>query len=370
MSCNVYLNILLYLNICIYRWCERTILYPKDPFVVYPGYRWFKKRIVNSLNVIDASFDLFNYLNGSFFIFRKCRRMMNNKPANPLDNTTAVSNENPAFANLGTHNDDQLSNDSGCPDIAIEENGDGVYNIIPLQTFNDTLCTLDDATYNHIAIGHSGEISTDNMYAHIPNTTAARYDNTYSHLPSDHPGQSAEDRSDSTYNHLNETCNTKSRPRNNRTALDINTDADNNYSYPDAGSKPLAEYEDNTYNHLGETLNASPVIRNGQQSDSTYNAIGLNVHTQDKNKTKASPYSYTAVNPLPHFKTAESQSEDRPHEYLVLEPNNDNVAKSGDKPSKPTPYDYAIVNNQRPDDESEKPSEDGPHEYFVLEKLK
>ena len=228
----------------------------------------------------------------------------------------------------------------------------------------DNQLTHEDSTYNHITSGHSSAFSTDNTYAHIPNTNVARFDNTYSHLPTSKQEKSYEDPNDSsTYNHLTEAIGISTLSRNDRLRHDNVSDVDTTYSHINQNCnetrKPNIENNDNTYNHLGETLNASFGIHDGQQSDSTYNVIDLNVHTQDKNnKTKTGPYSYAVVNPQSHYETAEVPYEERKHEYFVLEPNNDDVAQPKPKPSKPRPYDYAVVNQQRPDVESEQPPEE------------
>jgi len=198
---------------------------------------------------------------------------------------------------------------------------------------NDNQLTHGDATYNHITSGHSNAFSTDNTYAHIPNTSVARFDNTYSHLPTSKQEKSCEDLNDfSTYNHLNEAIGNSASSRNNRLRhseiKDTVSNVDTTYSHINQNCnetrKPNIENNDNTYNHLGETLNASFGIHDGQQSYSTYNVIDLNVHTQDKNnKTK---------------------TEEHQHGYFVLEPD-DVAAKPKPKPSKPRHYDYAIINN-------------------------
>jgi len=314
-----------------------------------------------------------------WFENRRCKQSNNNKHAQqPCDNDPSFKS-NPDYAIGDTNNVGRIPNNSGFPNTAREETSDGEYNSISLQTMNDTQITHEDSTYNHITSGHSSAFSTDNTYAHIPNTNVARFDNTYSHLPTSKQEKSYEDLNDSsTYNHLNEAIGISTLSRNDwlrHSEINDNvSNVDTTYSHINQTCnetrKPNIENNDSTYNHLGETLNASSGIRNAQQSDPAYNVVGLNVHAQNKNNTtRTGPYSYAVVNTQPHYETAEGHLEEHQHEYFVLEPNNDDVAKSKPKRSKPRPYDYAIVNNQRPDVESEQPPEDGPHEYFVLEKL-
>jgi len=210
---------------------------------------------------------------------------------------------------------------------------------------NDNQSTLDATTYNHINSGLASGFSSDNTYAHIPNTTAARFDNTYSHLPQN-SGKPDDDLNDSMYNHLNETVTST---QNDSISLQNNQNCNENRN-------PVDVCEDNTYNHLGDAVSRSS---NGRISDSTYNVIDLKFNQNDKKKTSTSPYNYAAVNKRPHLKTTESHSEDRPHEYFVLESTNDAVDKSM------LNYCAGVDKGVQNVTNTFSP-EDRPHEYFVL----
>jgi len=317
---------------------------------------------------------------------------------------------NSAYEIEGLPNDDQISNDSGCPDVATDDIIVSEYNNIPLHTFKDHPMQHDSA-YNHITIGPV--ITTDNTYAHIPNTTVTMFDNTYSHL-SDQTNRPEQDNAietdDSTYNHLRETFvrTSESHPNDAGPFRRKPNDAltDDTYAHINANSNQTknatvsSDYED-TYNHLGDIPTAHQNFQHGQVpntgitpsgvSDDTnkkqkvvasrYNYAVVNKHTQTAKNTvhvydaphdnlvlepdqgstgKHKPYNYAFVNKMSLANETSSIREDRPHEYYVLEP-------TQSKATKPKSYDYAVVNKKSVGPKTSLANKDGPHEFFVLE---
>jgi len=317
-------------------------------------------------------------------------------------------------------NDDQISNDSGCPHVGTHDHVDDEYNSISLQTFKDDQNLHDDATYNHITSGPTHAIATDNTYAHIPNTKAATFDNTYAHMSNQnsrsehHTNMETED---STYNHLGEpTALAAVSCRTDNEHLTVKTNnglTDDTYSHINANSngvqnqKLRADYEDTTYNHLGDiptSTNATRDLLYDQESKIGQSTHGATEHTNENRKVAADRYNYAVVNK--HHKAAKPafHGDNSPHNYFVLEPDNkttttpkpydyavvnkmpyasettsDNgpyisepnkrvaLVPNQSKATQPKPYDYAVVNKMPLAPEAALSLEDGPHEYFVLE---
>jgi len=267
--------------------------------------------------------------------------------------------------------DDNISNDSGCPDVATDDNADDQYNSIPLHTFKDHR-TQHDAAYNHITIGPTGVITTDNTYAHIPNTKTAMFDNTYSHLSDqiNRPEQeNVIETDDLTYNHLGETfVRTSESHRNDDGTFrgkPYNALTDDTYAHINANSNQTknatvsSDYED-TYNHLGDIPTAHQNFQHGQGPSTGNTSNGVSANTNKEQKVAASRYNYAVVNKRPLTAKATFHVDDSPHGNHVLEPDQETTGK-------PKPYNYAFVNKMSLAHEASSIPEDGPHEYYVLE---
>jgi len=259
-------------------------------------------------------------------------------------------------------NDDQLSNDSGCQDIAAKVDADGEYNTVSIQTFNSHQHPSVDATYNHIALGPKSVIAIDNTYAHIPNA-ATGSDNTYSHMskPNTRPEHdNVNEPEDSTYNHLGESIALSSLSRRNDDgqfgAQSNNGQMDDTYSHINANNdkshiqNPKTDYEDTTYNHIGDIPTATknlPYIK-GPKTGQSSNGL---TETQ---KAVASRYDYAVVNKRSQETKATFHVHDAHHDYLVLEPDQETTGK-------PKPYDYAVVNNKPYAPEAKSSTDNAPH---------
>jgi len=312
------------------------------------------------------------------------------------------------------HNDDQLSNDSGCQDIATDVDGNGEYNTIALQTFKSNQRLSVDATYNHIALGPKSAITIDNTYAHIPNS-ATGSDNTYSHMfnQNNRPEQENENESvNSTYNHLGETIALSSLSRHNEDgqfgAQSNNGQTDDTYSHINENNNkshiqnPKTDYEDTTYNHIGDIPTATKRISYGKGSETGQSSNGVT-----KTQTPvASRYDYAMVNKRLQPAKTTVDVDDAPHDYLVLESDQTTAGKPNpydyavvnttpcvpwatsptdngshidepkkrfalaqSKATKPKPYDYAVVNKMSLASEATASPEYGPHENYVLEPI-
>jgi len=268
----------------------------------------------------------------------------------------------------GSPNEDQVSNDSGCPDIATDDTIDNAYNSIPLHTFSHN--PNDDATYNHITSGPTHAVATDNTYAHIPNTKAATFDNTYSHMSNQNSRPELDtnmETDDSTYNHLGDpTALAAASYRTDNIQITVkpsNGLTDDTYSHINTNSnatqnqKLRADYEDTTYNHLGDIPTSTCAAKSfayGKESKTGGNTNGVTEHGNENQKAGANRYNYAVVNKHPQAAKPAFRVDDAPHDYFVLEPNQETTTK-------PKPYDYAVVNKVPYAPETTSPSKNGPH---------
>jgi len=351
-------------------------------------------------------------------LYRRRSRRMRGKRGHSVNGPEPGIQNNPAYETNG----DQISNDSGCPDVSTDDIGDNEYNSISLKAMNDYQNPHGDATYNHITFGPTKAIETDNTYAHIPNTKAAVFDNTYSHMsnqntrPEHDPNMETDD---STYNHLGEpTALAAVTHRTDNEHLSVKSNnglTDDTYSHINANSngvqnqKLRADYEDTTYNHLGDIPTSTSAARGlfyGQQSKIGQNTNGVIEQSNANQKAVAGRYNYAVVNK--HHKAAKPafHDDDAAHNYFVLEPDNETtttpkpyvyavvnkmpyasetaspsdngphtdgtnkrfaLVPNKSKATQPKPYDYAVVNKMSLAPEAALSPEDGPHEYYVLE---
>jgi len=285
--------------------------------------------------------------------------MSNEKPQN------AGLHHNPAYEIEGLPDDDRISNDSGCPDVAADNNVDDEYNSIPLQSFKDHRAQHDSA-YNHITIRPAGAIATDNTYAHIPNPKATNFGTTNNLSDNFNRQHVVSETEDSTYNHLGESnaftsvshCNDKAH----LTVKSNNDLLDDTYSHINANrnnsqnATPRADYEDSTYNHLGDiptTSNSFPYSQ-GSRTGQSLDGVAKN------KKDVASRYNYAIINKHPQAAKPTFHLDDAPKDFRLLEPDTETKGK-------PKPYDYAVVNKLSFAPETTSSPDDGPHEYYVFE---
>jgi len=375
--------VVVFARLAYYMVCEHDIFFIRNYFLILNIFLSPKATTnVHILTIVYQTehFNLIIKTNFTFmykffiYMYRRRRKKMNNgKALHPFDAHLTGNQHNQTYETNGIPNDDKLTTDSGCLDVATDGNSGDEYNSIHLQTFNDYEHPQDDATYNHITIGSTTAIPTDNTYAHIPKTKAATFDNTYSHMSNmnSRPEQeNVNETDDSTYNHLGEptalaavSCNGQltDNPNNGLT--------DDTYSHINANNNGLqnqklrTDYEDTTYNHLGDipTSTSTPGgLLYGQQSKTGQSTHGVTDHTNENRTTVAGRYNCAVVNKHPQAVKPAFHVDDGAHDYLVLEPDKETKGK-------PKPYDYAVVNNMSLASGATVSPEDGPHEYFVLE---
>jgi len=299
------------------------------------------------------------------FVNRRHRRYSKHA----TDQTKAPSfHHNPAYEVEDASTDVQLSNDSGCQDIAAEVDG-GEYNTVSFQRLNSHQRSSLDATYSHITIGPTHAIETDNTHAHIPNTKAATFGNTYSNMSNQDSFEEdyVFETEDSTCNHLGEpTALAAVSRRTDNAQLTVQPDnglTDDTYSHISANSNVLqnqklrADYEDTTYNHLGDIPTSTSTkmgLSYGQVSKIGQSANGVTEQNNENRMAGEGRYNYAVVNKHPHIAKPAFHIDGGQYDYLVLEPDTETKGK-------PKPYDYAVVNKMPYTSETASPSDNGPH---------